>query len=84
MAQQGMYDRVRRAIVAELGVEEARITPDSRLDEDLGLDSLDRVDLVMAIEEEFGVDIEDEEWERVETVGDILRLLDGAQAARAF
>ena len=53
------------------GVEPARVTPDARLDEDLGIDSLTLVDLIVAAEDRFGLVIADDDWARFRTVGDI-------------
>ena len=62
--------RVREIIINELGVEPEKVTDDASFVEDLGADSLDTVELVMAFEEEFGLDIPDEDAEKMRTVGD--------------
>jgi len=67
--------RVREIIINELGVEPDKVTNDASFVEDLGADSLDTVELVMAFEEEFGVDIPDEEAEQMRTVGDAIEYL---------
>jgi acyl carrier protein len=67
--------RVREIIVNELGVEPEKVTDDASFVEDLGADSLDTVELVMAFEEEFGIDIPDEDAEQMRTVGDAIRYL---------
>jgi acyl carrier protein len=67
--------RVREIIVNELGVESDKVTDDASFVEDLGADSLDTVELVMAFEEEFGVDIPDEDAEQMRTVGDAIAYL---------
>ena len=67
--------RVREIIINELGVELEKVTDDASFVEDLGADSLDTVELVMAFEEEFGLDIPDEEAEKMRTVGDAVRYL---------
>jgi acyl carrier protein len=67
--------RVREIIVNELGVEPDKVTDDASFVEDLGADSLDTVELVMAFEEEFGVDIPDEDAEQMRTVGDAIAYL---------
>jgi len=64
--------KVREIIVNELGVEAEKVTPDASFVEDLGADSLDTVELVMAFEEEFGIDIPDEDAEGLRTVGDAI------------
>ncbi|MGD8279770.1 MAG: acyl carrier protein [Gemmatimonadota bacterium] len=68
-------DRVREIIVNELGVEAEKVTDDASFVEDLGADSLDTVELVMAFEEEFGLDIPDEDAEQMRTVGDAIKYL---------
>ena len=65
-------DRVKKIIVDQLGVEEELVTPDASFVDDLGADSLDTVELVMALEEEFGVEIPDEDAEKITTVGDAI------------
>ncbi len=62
--------RVKDIIVTELGVEEDQVTNKASFMEDLGADSLDTVELVMALEEEFGIDIPDSDAEQMRTVGD--------------
>lgn len=67
-------ERVDRILAEHLGVTGDKITPEARLREDLGADSLDAVELVMALEEEFGCDVDDEEMESVVTVADLVVL----------
>ena len=67
--------RVREIIINELGVELEKVSDDASFVEDLGAASLDTVELVMAFEEEFGLDIPDEEAEKMRTVGDAVRYL---------
>ncbi len=67
--------RVREIIINELGVEPEKVTDDASFVEDLGADSLDTVELVMAFEEEFGIDIPDEDAEQMRTVGDAIKYL---------
>jgi acyl carrier protein len=64
------FDKVKRIIVEQLGVDESEVTPEASITEDLGADSLDQVELVMAFETEFNIDIPDEEAEKIKTVGD--------------
>ena len=63
-------DRVKKIVVEHLGVEADAVTPDASFIDDLGADSLDIVELVMAFEEEFGVEIPDDAAEKIATVGD--------------
>ena len=67
--------RVREIIINELGVDPEKVTDDASFVEDLGADSLDTVELVMAFEEEFGLDIPDEDAEKMRTVGDAVGYL---------
>ena len=64
--------KVKDIIINELGVEAEKVTPDASFVEDLGADSLDTVELVMAFEEEFGIEIPDEDAEKLQTVGDAI------------
>ena len=68
-------EKVKDIIVEELGVEREKLTNEASFMEDLGADSLDTVELVMAFEKEFDLDIPDEEAEKLRTVGDALQYL---------
>lgn len=68
MTVAGVDERVKKIIVEQLGVEEDDVTPEASFVDDLGADSLDTVELVMAFEEEFGIEIPDEEAEKILTV----------------
>ena len=68
-------DRIKKIIVDRLGVDESKITEDSSFVDDLGADSLDVVDLIMAFEEEFCIEIPDEDAEKMKTVGDAVKYL---------
>jgi len=70
-----MVEKVKDIIAEELGVEREKLTDEASFMEDLGADSLDTVELVMAFEKEFDIDIPDEEAEKLRTVGDALRYL---------
>ncbi len=70
-----IVEKVKDIIVEELGVEREKLTDDASFMEDLGADSLDTVELVMAFEKEFDIDIPDEEAEKLRTVGDALKYL---------
>ncbi len=61
-------EKVRRIIAEQLSVEEAQVRPEASFINDLGADSLDTVELIMALEEEFGIEISDEEAEKIQTV----------------
>ena len=69
-------DRVKKIVVEHLGVEESKIQSDSKFIDDLGADSLDTVELVMAFEEEFGSEISDSEAEKILTVGDAIKFIE--------
>ncbi|WP_127470339.1 acyl carrier protein [Thiomicrorhabdus aquaedulcis] len=64
----GIEERVKKIVVEQLGVEEDQVTPDASFVDDLGADSLDTVELVMALEEEFDCEIPDEEAEKISTL----------------
>ncbi len=68
-------DKVRNIIAEQLGVKPEEVTPEAKFIDDLGADSLDTVELVMALEEEFGIEIPDEEAEKLITVGDAVRYI---------
>ena len=68
-------DRVKEIIAKELEVDTKQLGPEAKFIEDLGADSLDTVELVMALEEEFGLDIHDEDADKFKTVGDALNYL---------
>ncbi|HEY8824853.1 MAG TPA: acyl carrier protein [Gemmatimonadaceae bacterium] len=70
MAQGNTYDRLKKIIVEQLGVDEVDVKPEASFVDDLNADSLDLVELIMSLEEEFGMEISDEEAERIKTVGD--------------
>ena len=69
-------DKVRQIIADQLGVKKEEVTDGAKFVDDLGADSLDTVELVMALEEEFGVEIPDEDAEKLTTVGDALRYIE--------
>lgn len=64
------FSRIKEIIVDQLGIEESKVTPEASFVDDLGADSLDTVELVMALEEEFNLEINDEEAEKILTVKD--------------
>mgnify|MGYP000104482871 FL=1 len=69
-------DKVKKIIVDHLGVEAAKVTDEASFIDDLGADSLDTVELVMAFEEEFGSEISDSEAEKILTVGDAIKFIE--------
>ena len=71
----GLEERVKKIIVDQLGVDAAEVTSEASFIEDLGADSLDTVELVMALEEEFGIEIPDEEAEKIVTVKDAVEYI---------
>ena len=73
-------DRVAKIVVEHLGVEADKVTQDASFIDDLGADSLDIVELVMAFEEEFGVEIPDDAADSILTVGDAVKFIEKAQA----
>lgn len=76
MASPEMEARLRKIVVEQLGVEESKVVPSASFVEDLNADSLDLVELIMSLEEEFGIEIPDEDAEKIITFGDALNYLD--------
>lgn len=74
-----VLEKVKEIIVDQLDVEEEKVVLDASITEDLGADSLDVVDLVMSIEEEFDIEIPDEAVEGIKTVGDIVKYIENNQ-----
>jgi acyl carrier protein len=74
------FEVVRRALVDQLNIDEAEITLEANISDDLGADSLDAVELIMSLEEEFGLTIETSETESLKTVGDVVSLVDSLKA----
>lgn len=71
-----IQDKVKDIIVEQLGVNPEQVTTEAKFIEDLGADSLETVELVMAFEEEFGIDVPDEEAEKLQSVGDVVRYVE--------
>ena len=69
-------DKVKKIVVDQLGVSEDQVTPEAKFIEDLGADSLDQVELVMAFEEEFNAEIPDEDAEKLTSVGDAIAYIE--------
>ena len=72
MSSEEIFEKVKEIIVEQLGVAETAITPDASFIDDLGADSLDVVELIMAFEEEFDMEIPEVEAEKISTVGDVV------------
>ena len=77
MADKSVADRVKEIIVEQLGVNPDQVTPEAKFIEDLGADSLDTVELVMAFEEAFEIEIPDEDAEKITTVKDAIDYIQG-------
>jgi len=75
-----IQEKVTEIIVEQLGVSADQVKPESKMIEDLGADSLDAVELVMAVEEEFEIEVPDEEAEKLISVGDIVSHVEKAKA----
>ena len=76
MANKDIADKVKKMVVDHLGVDESKVTDEASFIDDLGADSLDTVELVMAFEEEFGSEISDSEAEKILTVGDAIKFIE--------
>ena len=77
----GLEDRVTEIIVEQLGVSKEEVVPEASFIDDLGADSLDIVELVMAMEEEFDIEIPDEDAEKIQTISDAISYMRGRAAA---
>lgn len=77
-----VQDKITEIIVEQLGVKAEEITPEASFVDDLGADSLDTVELVMALEEEFGIEIPDEDAEKIQTVGDAIKYIEEKCSAK--
>jgi len=70
------FDRVKKVVVEQLDVAQEEVTPEARFVEDLGADSLEVVELIMAFEEEFQIEIPDDDAEKIQTVGEAVNYID--------
>jgi acyl carrier protein len=80
MSQEAIFEKVRSIVVEQLSVDEGDVKPESNFQNDLGADSLDTVELVMALEEAFDIEIPDEAAEGIATVGDAVDYIQNKQA----
>jgi acyl carrier protein len=76
MSDKSIEEKVKEIIVEQLGVTPEQVTPAASFIEDLGADSLDTVELVMAFEEEFNVEVPDEDAEKLQSVGDVIKYIE--------
>jgi acyl carrier protein len=76
MSDKPIDQRVKDIVVEQLGVKPEQVTPQAKFIEDLGADSLDTVELVMALEEEFGIEVPDEQAEKLQSVGDVIKYVE--------
>ncbi|MCA1665846.1 MAG: acyl carrier protein [Chloroflexota bacterium] len=80
MSTSTIYDRLKGIVTEQLGVDEEEITPEASFVDDLNADSLDLVELIMSLEEEFGLEISDEDAEKILTVGDAASYIEEHQS----
>ncbi len=71
-----VFEKIKEIIIDELGIDESKVTMDARFREDLGADSLDAVEIIMQIEEEFGVEISEEVIQDMKVIGDIVKYIE--------
>lgn len=82
MSEKSIEERVKQIIIENLSVNPEQVTPDAKFIEDLGADSLDVVELVMAFEEQFDVEVPDEDAEKLLTVGDVVKYIEDKEASK--
>lgn len=73
------FDRVKKIVVEQLDVNEDEVTPEASFADDLSADSLEQVELIMGLEEEFGIEISDEDAEKITTVGEAVKYIESKQ-----
>ena len=78
----GISEKIKSVIAEQLGVKTEEVTDQAKFVDDLGADSLDTVELVMALEEEYGIEIPDEDAEKLATVGDAIKYIDEKLASK--
>lgn len=83
MSQEKIFEKVQKIVAEQLGVDASEVKPEANFANDLGADSLDTVELVMALEEEFDIEIPDEEAEKILTVQQAVDFINGKVAASA-
>ncbi|MBP5445024.1 MAG: acyl carrier protein [Acholeplasmatales bacterium] len=71
-----VFEKIKEIIIDELGIDESKVTMDARFREDLGADSLDAVEIIMQIEEEFGVEINEDVIQNMKVIGDIVKYIE--------
>ena len=81
-AEKNVEQKIKDIIVEQLGVNADQVVPEAKFIEDLGADSLDTVELVMALEEEFGQEIPDEEAEKLQSVGDVIKYIEDSNRSK--
>ena len=74
-----VFEKIRKILCEQLDLEEDDVTVESNIAEDLGGDSMDVVDLIMSIEDEFGIEVPDDQVENIKTVGDIVNYIENAK-----
>jgi len=79
MSEKSIEDKVKEIIVEQLSVNPEQVTPEAKFIDDLGADSLDVVELVMAFEEQFSVEVPDEDAEKLTSVGDVIKYIEEKQ-----
>lgn len=82
MSEKSIEERVKQIIMENLSVNAEQVTPDAKFIEDLGADSLDVVELVMAFEEQFDVEVPDEDAEKLLTVGDVVKYIEEKEGSK--